>query len=63
MRGTFSYDVSLPMDPFSNPPEWADYSHPIWFQGLRMAIENPHGQGAAVRSGGRRLSRLVCLGV
>jgi hypothetical protein len=39
--GTFSYDVSLPMDSFSNPPQWADYTHPFWFQGLRMAIENP----------------------
>jgi hypothetical protein len=41
VRGTFSYDVSLPEDPSSNPPEWADYTHPGWFQGLRMAVENP----------------------
>jgi hypothetical protein len=41
VSGTFSYDVSLPMDDFSNPPQWADYTHPAWFQGLRIAIENP----------------------
>jgi hypothetical protein len=41
VRGTFSYDVSIPMDATSNPPEWADYTHPGWFQGLRMAIQNP----------------------
>jgi hypothetical protein len=50
VRGTFSYDVSLPMDPFSEPPQWADYSHPIWFQGLRMAIVNPR-TGEALRYG------------
>jgi hypothetical protein len=41
VRGTFSYDVSLPRDASSSPPQWADYTHPGWFQGLRMAIENP----------------------
>jgi hypothetical protein len=50
VTGTFSYDVSLPMDPFSNPPQWADYQHPGWFQGLRMAIENPR-TGEEIRYG------------
>jgi hypothetical protein len=51
VRGTFSYDVSLPRDASSSPPQWADYTHPGWFQGLRMAIDNPR-TGEELRWGG-----------
>jgi hypothetical protein len=50
VRGTFSYDVSHPKDATSNLPEWADYTHPGWFQGLRIAIENPRS-GEELRYG------------
>jgi hypothetical protein len=40
VRGTFSYDLSSPLG-LGSDSQTAFYDYPIWFQGVRLAIENP----------------------